>query len=75
MEGKGFYKISTQIEVQQFIQKKAHFFQGENKSQQSITVNELMKSMDIINIFVVVTSGINLEIFSPSLRLHNKRLG
>ena len=61
MEGKGFYKISTQIEVQQFIQKKTHFFQGENKSQQSTTVNELMKNMGIINIFVVVvTSGINL---------------
>lgn len=43
MEGKGFYKISTQIEVQQFIPKKAHFFQGENKSQQFITVNELIK--------------------------------
>lgn len=66
MEGKGFYKISTQIEVQQFIQKKAHFFQGENKSQKSITVNELMKNMGIINIFVVVaTSGINLDIFPP----------
>lgn len=65
MEGKGFYKISTQIEVKQFIQKKAHFFQGENKSQQFITVNELIKSMGIINIFVVVvvTSGMNLEIF------------
>lgn len=65
MEGKEFYKISTQIEVQQFIQKKAHFFQGENKSQQSITVNELMKNMGIINIFVVATSGINLDIFPP----------
>lgn len=65
MEGKGFYKISTQIEVQQFIQKKAHFFQGENKSQQSITVKELIKNLGIINIFVVVTSGMNLEIFFP----------
>lgn len=64
MEGKGFYKISTQIEVQQFIPKKAHFFQGENKSQQFITVNELIKWMGTINIFVVVvTSGMNLEIF------------